>query len=153
MPKWDSKNLAKHHAKHPAGKDKHCWQDLLGVSDRLVSEAEYNNESLSVCSDRWLEYEAEKVDCDNVAPALRSGEPVPYHPRRRYNIDDRLVTTIVAPTDDAVVTCFHEHFDRRHDTQGHKRPVGELKARYKKHLRNLQNSKMIRRVERIHEES
>ena len=153
MPKWDPRNLSKHHAKHPAGKDEHCWQDLLGISGRPVSEVEYEQESLSVCRNRWLEYEAEKVDRDNIGAALRRGEPVPYHQRRRYNIDDRLITTIVAPANDAVVTCFHEHFDRRHETQGHARPVGELKARYSKHLDNLEMSKMIRRAKRIYEES
>ena len=153
LPKWDPKNLSRHHAKHPGGKDKHCWQDLLGVNGRSVSEREYEQESLSVCRDRWLEYEAEMVDREYVGAALRSGQPVPYHPRRRYNIDDRLVTTIVEPFDDAVVTCFHEHFDRRHETQGHSRPVGELRVRYKKRLENLEMSKMMRRMERVHDES
>jgi hypothetical protein len=31
--------------------------------------------------------------------------------------------------------------------------VGELRARYNKHLENLELSKMMRRIERIHEES
>ena len=153
LPKWDPKNLSDHHKKHPADKDKKCWQDLLGVTDRVVSEAEYEHESLSVCSNRWLEYEAEKIEIEWLAHTRRRGEPDPYHSRRRYNVDDRLLTTIVEPADDAVVTCFHEHFDRPHDTGGHMRPVGELRARYNKHLENLELSKMMRRIERIHEES
>lgn len=153
MPKWNPTNLTRHHAKHPGGKDKFCWQDLLGVNGRAVSEAEYEKESLAVCRHRWLEFEAETVDREHVAAALRSGQSVPYHPRRRYNIDDRLVTTIVAPTNDAVVTCFHEHFDRRHETRSHKRPTGELRARYKNRLENLEMSGMMRRMKRIHDES
>jgi len=77
MPKWNQPNLSKHYARHPAGKDANCWQDLLGQPGRNVPENMYERESLTVCIKRWLEYEAEEADRNNIGHAIRQGAGTP----------------------------------------------------------------------------
>jgi hypothetical protein len=152
-PEWHPKNLKKHHCKHPAGEDEECWKDLLGKTCRLVTEAEYEAESKLVCSSSWIEYVAEEVDKQNVGYSVRQDLGVPFHEKRRYFVDDRLVKTTTSLSGEDIVTCYHEHFDRPHVLGGHKAPTGELRNKFRKRIELMsEKSKMLRDLEIVKDE-
>jgi hypothetical protein len=152
-PTWKKGNLTDHHGRHPIGKDKACWQDLLDKKGAPVSEAEYEAKSVEICAICWLEYCAEAVDQDGVFYAVKNNLEIPYRDRRRYYVDQALLTTITSLDAKSVVTCFHEHFGRPHVQGGHKQPQGELKDKYMRKIRLEESAKMIRKIEILDEQS
>ena len=148
-PTWNQRNLTVHYKKHPAGKDRECWQDLLQTSGQPVSEADYEDASLRVCADAWLCYSAESLYKEGVAAATRAGEDLPYYEERRYYIDDNLVTSVTSIEGDAMVTCFHEHYDHPHTPIAKQPPLAERREKYLKTLQIREQSKLVRGVERL----
>ena len=57
-PSWSRENLSNHYARHPGGKDRDCWQDLLHTGGLPVSEMDYAATSLAVCANAWVCYSA-----------------------------------------------------------------------------------------------
>ena len=130
MPSWNIKNLQKHYQKHPRGKSKSCWMDILKKSNAPVTIGEYENQSSIAYMNSWLEYECEAVDQE-----AWDRNNIPYHPRRPHNVDPRLIVTIVSPDRNWFVTCLHEHFDRaEHVIGSSRRSLTELSVEYLKLL-------------------
>lgn len=143
-PWWDANSLRRHFNKHPGGKDKECWGDLLGKAPGTVRLEEYESSSLDVCRKPRVHYRAHELDVDHYFPKLDSAKP--WHQQCDYYIDPRLVRTAVDAESRQVRTCFHEHFDRKH------RPWREMSGalatfRYLEHLADLKKAGMVRGVE------
>ena len=143
--KWEQSNLDVHFDKHPAGKDKECWKDLLAKTTS-VTKLEYEAESIHVCDRCWLKYEAEHAKLDCIGTARRQGLDIPYNEKRKYFVDDKLLTTITSKDGESIITCFHEHFGRPHEQHDHKSPVAELRDKLRKKLEYNEKSKMMRNV-------
>lgn len=121
MPTWDPANLTAHHQKRIT-KDKSCFEDLLGIVGRDMTEQEYEQRSLAAFHNAWGEYEGEGR---NVAARA-------YYPSGAYLVDDDLVVTITDPSRNIFHTCYHEHFNRPHDPMP---SVGQRRLLYRQQLR------------------
>jgi hypothetical protein len=106
-PTWDSTNLTRHLSKR-LSENPGCFENLLGISGRTMTEAEYETRSLTAITSRWLEFEARG----------RNFRYSDYDPPRAYHVDDDLVVGITDLARDRFVTCYHEHFDRRTPLHG-----------------------------------
>lgn len=112
MMYWTPNNLCRHYRKHPAGKDRDCWMDLLAKTIP-VTKPEYEAESIKVTQNSWIEYRAEELD---PASSFVNNNPrtLVYHPPARYYTDFRLIRTVANISNDQIRTCYHEHFDLKH---------------------------------------
>jgi hypothetical protein len=133
MPVWAQANLQDHYAKHPGGKDQACWMDVLSKTS-IVSINEYENASYTVISTRWFEYECE--DRDRAAND--------YYPSRVHYVDDRELRVIASLDRANMITCYHVHWDRPHDSTRQSLPVGERRLDYKKRLQWSVDGGMMR---------
>ena len=121
MPTWDPAALTKHHQKRIT-RDQGCFEDLLGIVGRDMTEQEYEQRSQDAFQNSWGEYEGEGR---NVAAQS-------YYARAAYFVEDDLVVAITDLGRAQFHTCYHKHFGRRH------RPMPSLaqrKARYVQELR------------------
>jgi hypothetical protein len=138
-PKWDAARLRRHHRKRTT-RDAGCFEDLLGVVGRPVSEAEYEQRSEDAVANAWAEYEGEGRDVQGQT----------YYPLAAYYVDDALVVAITDTFRRDFNTCYHEHFGRRHSTSlAAGMSVGQCRLRYKQHLAQEEQGGMIRNVTRI----
>ncbi len=139
MPSWTPNNLSRHYRKrinHDAG----CFEDLLGITGRSMTEPEYEQRSINAFNNAWAEYEGEGR---NVAARA-------YYPPSAYFVDDELVVAITDIGRNKFLTCYHEHFDRPHGVDpGQSASVGQKRFRYREHLRYEEQGKMIRNLRRI----
>jgi hypothetical protein len=135
MPTWDPANLTTHHQKRIT-KDKGCFEDLLEIVGRDMTEQEYEQRSLAAYHNAWGEYEGEGR---NVAAQS-------YYPPAAYFVDDDLVVAITDLARNLFQTCYHEHFNRRH---GPMPSLGQRRLLYRQQLRWDEQGKMIRNVRRI----
>ena len=113
MARWNSNNLDRHYRKHPAGQDEECWKDLLS-KPRRITKSEYESESLEVIARSWLNYQAQELDFQSWHNARLNPEP-PYHARGSYFTDRRAILTITNSHNDDIRTCFHLHFNGKHN--------------------------------------
>ena len=86
-PIWNSGNLKRHHQKRVT-KDAGCFEDLLRINGRTMTEREYEDRSDQTYHNAWAEFEGEGRN-------IGAGE---YYARSVYFVDDDLV---VAITDDS----------------------------------------------------
>ena len=138
-PTWHPSNLARHHRKRIT-RDSGCFEDLLGITGRPVTESHYEARSLDAFTNSWAEYEGE-------ARNVEAGE---YYPPSAYFVDNDLVVAITDIPRSAFLTCFHEHFGRRH----HSSPAagmsqGQRLLRYKENLCLEERGRLIQKVRRI----
>src|SRR5262249_33654309 len=98
-PSWDERNLVRHHAKRVT-RDRGCFEDLLGITGRLMTVEEFRERSLGCVLNVWLEYEARSYD-----QTLRV-----YLEARAAYVDGDLVVAWTDLDRARFVTCFHEHF-------------------------------------------
>lgn len=124
-PRWQRPNLTKHHQKRLKDDDA-CWREILNLS-RPMLEIEYENESYAAYEQAVLEYEAEERD----------------NPLRLYRVDKRIVKTVADLARSVMVTCYHEHFDRRHKTGSVHRPLVENTLRFLRNLDDRASGKII----------
>jgi hypothetical protein len=135
-PVWTEKNLANHHAKR-LRENPGCFEDLLGIIGRFVTDGEYHDRSVEAVSNSWCEYEAQARDF------VRSD----YLKARAHYVDDDLVVAIVNVARSLFVTCFHEHFDSRRPIHG-KHPgrgvsIPQRRLRYLDDLRLKEKGRLI----------
>jgi hypothetical protein len=146
MVYWTANNLERHYQKHPAGKDKKCWMDLLDTTTP-VTKPEYKAESIKVTRTSWIEYRAAEADPASYSDAYRNPGNPAYHPPARYYTDARLVRTVVNISDDEIRTCYHEHFDGKHEIGSgslHSAVKNvDAMVRYINRLRNRRNGAQI----------
>jgi hypothetical protein len=139
MPNWAAKNLQDHHQKRIT-QDKGCFEDLMAIQGREMTDAEYEQRSNDAVQHAWAEYEC--VSWDVVARAYRS--PAAYF------VDDQLVVAVTDLAKSDFITCFHEHFDgnRRH-TFVMALPLGQRKLRYAQALQWRVQGRQILQLKRI----
>lgn len=120
-PTWKGSDLAKHRGKHRA-----CFEDLLKVTGRQITEAEYAQRVQRAIERNWLEYESCKRDIPSRT----------YLPPRATYVDDDLVVAVTTDLSrQQMVTGFHEDFDKPHGAvPGPDATVGDRKLTYRKHL-------------------
>lgn len=137
-PAWNPARLTSHHQKRTT-RDAGCFEDLLGIAGRSMTEAEYAQRSLAAVANAWAEYDGESR---NVAAGN-------YYPRAKHFVDDGLVVAITDLTASDFLTCFHEHFSRRHVHPSTHGAIGHRQLRYKNFLRFEEQGKLILNVKRI----
>lgn len=139
MPKWAAKNLQSHHQKRVT-QDKGCFEDLMGLQGRDLTEAEYEQRSNDAFQSAWAEYEC--VSWDVKART--------YRPPAAYLVDDQLVAAVTDLARADFITCFHEHFDgiRRHAFVT-ALSVGQRKLRYTQSIQWRVQGRQIIQLKRI----
>ena len=135
-PIWAEKNLGDQHAKR-LRENPGCFEDLLGIVGRLLTQGEYRDRSVHAFADSWCEYEAQGRD-------FKLGA---YMSARAHYVDDDLVVAIVDVARSLFVTCFHEHFDSRRPLHG-RHPgsgvsVAQRRLRYLDDLRLKEKGRLI----------
>jgi hypothetical protein len=135
MPTWDPAQLTQHHQKRVT-RDKGCFENLLGIVGRDMTEQEYAQRSQAAFQNSWGEYEGEGRDVAGQC----------YYPRAAYFVDDELVIAITDPARTRFHTCYHEHFGRPH---GPMPSVAQRRLRYVQQLRWDELGRMIVNVRRI----
>ena len=135
MPKWNRESLKAHFIKR-VSKDTACLQDVLARPVASITEADYERESMKVLSTAWICYSGEGL---NNRLSGRGG--ISYYDPANHFVDDRLLTTIVSRSTDAVLTCYHEDFNRSHRPSPHRT---EQMVRYVEHLGNQRRGNMLR---------
>jgi hypothetical protein len=139
MPTWDAGRLRKHHRKRTE-KDAGCFEDLLGIKGQPMTEGQYELRSDDAVTNAWGEYEGEG----------RNVKERTYYPLAAYFVDGDLVVAITDTFRNDFITCYHEHFGRKHDTASYLRMSdGQRQLRYRDHLRVEEQGGMIRKVKRI----
>lgn len=139
MPKWNQRNLTRHYQKRLA-KNPGCFEDLLGIVGRPMTESQYELRSDEAVDKSWGEYEGEGWDV-----GLRE-----YTELRAYFVDDDLVVAITDTSRYEFITCFHEHFDRPHGVDpGQGATDGQKQLRYNERLKIDEQAKAIRSLKRI----
>jgi hypothetical protein len=134
MPEWDQHNLQTHYDKR-VSKDSDCLQDVLGRPVATITKDDYKRESIEVLSTAWICYSGEGLN----RGSGRGG--ISYYDSANYFVDERLLTTIVLRNAEAILTCYHEDFDRSHQPTKHKL---EQLVRYLKHIGNKRRGNMLR---------
>jgi hypothetical protein len=144
---WPRGGFLRHYAKHPAGKDRECWNHILGIAAGQASEDQYLERAVRAWRQGWLGFRAEMVDQEAFRPSL---DPrVPYHPEAEYAIDHSLLTVAVDPKLRQIRTCFHEHFDRGHSFNENVSGNGKTKGNYLTQVGHRLASKRIRNLQDI----
>ena len=139
MPTWKPNNLAVHYQKRIA-KDRGCFEDLLAIDGRDITEAEYEQRSQAAVTNSWGEYEGEGRD-------VEAGR---YYPAAAYFVDDDLVVAITDLGRREFLTCYHEHFNRPHGVvPGPNASAGQRRLRFIQQLNWDEQGKMIRNLRRI----
>jgi hypothetical protein len=137
-PKWKPHKLAQHHRKRTT-KDAGCFEDLLRINPRTMSELKYKERSEQVVANAWGKYRGEGRN-------IARGE---YYDEAMYFVDDDLVVAITDVSGCDFITCFHEHFGRRHVSPASIGTVGQRRLQYKEHLQFDEQGGLIRNVRRI----
>ena len=137
MPAWNQPNLLRHH-RDRLRKDPGCLEDLLGISGRPITAAQYEALSHQVVRDAWAEFEAQKRDACNGG----------YHDATAYFVDGNLITAITDLPRSWFITCFHEHFDRPHGVVPGAVSIGQRKLVYRQRLIEAEDFKKYINVRR-----
>lgn len=138
-PTWHPKNQARHHRKRIV-RDSGCFEDLLGITGRPVTASQYEARSLGAFANSWAEYEGE-------ARNIEAGE---YYPLSAYFVDNDLVVAITDMPRGEFLTCYHEHFGRRHySSPAANMSQGQRRLRYKDNLQLEEKGRLIQKVRRI----
>jgi hypothetical protein len=103
QPAWNANNLRRHHRER-LRKDPGCFEDLLGITGRTMTQSEYELRSLDAVTNSWGKYAG-----DSWNPEDRE-----YREASVYFVDDDLVVAITDTFEREFITCFHEHFGYRH---------------------------------------
>ena len=139
MPKWTSHNLTKHYQLR-INEDQGCFEDLLNINDRKMTESEYELRADEAVDKAWAEYECESFD----------NKSYEFRDSRCHFVDDDLVEAITDNFKHNFITCFHKHFglprgiDPRSDAT-----VGQKRLRYLRILTEKEKGKKIRKLRRI----
>jgi hypothetical protein len=134
MPQWNPQSLRAHFNKRVT-RDAACMQDVIGRPVNSITENDYKQESFKVLSEAWICYSGEVMDNRNSG---RAG--IVYYDAANHFVDDRLLTTIVSRSTDAVLTCYHEDFNRSHRSSQYKL---EQMVKYLEHLGNQRRGNML----------
>jgi hypothetical protein len=138
MPTWDTNRLRRHHKKR-VRKDAGCFEDLLGITDQAMTKAQYEQRSEAAVTNAWGEYEGEGRDVEGRT----------YYPLAAYFVDADLVVAITDTFRNEFITCYHEHFGRKHHTSpAAGMSAGQRQLRYREHLKAEEQGGMIRNVKR-----
>lgn len=138
-PAWQPNNLANHHRKR-VSRDSGCFEDLLGITGRSITESQYETRSWDAFTNSWGEYEGE----------ARNIEAREYYPASVYFVDDELVVAITDIPRSTFLTCYHEHFGRRHvSSPAASMSQGQRRLRYKENLQLEEKGRLIQKVRRI----
>lgn len=137
IPTWKDRNLRKHYLAR-LQRDPGCFEDLLGIQNRQMTQAEYQQRSRDTVIHAWGKYRCESWD-------LQRRE---YRERRTYFVDNDLVVVIADVEERHIITCYHEHFDLEHKTPSG--TIGQRILRYKERIAHEQKSEMIRNVEKVY---
>src|SRR5262249_10533751 len=122
------------------GKDAGCFEDLLGIVGRAMTEAQYEQRSQDAFSNAWGEYEGEGRDVEGRT----------YYPLAAYLVDAALRVLITDTIRNEFVTCYHEQFGRKHNTSpAVGMTAGQRQLRYREHLKLEEQGGMIRNVKRV----
>jgi hypothetical protein len=97
-PKWDRRNLVRHHRKRIT-EDAGCFEDLLNLSAPMSPE-QYELRSEEAVTNAWAKYEGEDYD-----EVLRS-----FRDTAMYLVDDEFVVAITDAWERKFITCFHKHY-------------------------------------------
>lgn len=141
-PKWDPRKLARHHRKRTT-KDAGCFEELLGINPKLMTELEYEERSELAVTTSWAKFKGESRNI-----ATRE-----YYKQAMYFVDDQLVVAITDDSEYEFITCFHEHFGRGHASPRSIGTVGQRRLRYKEHIRFDEQGGLIRNVRWIRDVS
>src|SRR5207244_59823 len=121
-PRWDLKKLARHYRKRITD-DAGCFEDLLGITGRTMTESEYESRSMDVVENAWAEYEGKhQIDVNE------------YEEARAYFVDDDLVIAITDTFRRGFITCYHEHPGKKHTTRASMPSVGQRRLEYRRRL-------------------
>jgi hypothetical protein len=128
FPSWEPRNLRNHHRKR-LRENPGCFEDLMQISGRIMTEEKFRDRSLQAVSSAWCEFEAQKHD---LAPGA-------YLPARACYVDDELVVAVTNIPRSWFFTCYHEHFDSRRPLHGrypgNNVSVAQRRLRYREDLR------------------
>jgi hypothetical protein len=139
MATWNARNLARHH-KERLRKDPGCFEDLMGIAGRTITESQYKTRSHDAIDNAWGEYEGEWLDKDRKE----------FLELRAYFVDNDLVVAITDSFRKEFVTCFHAHFNYPHGrVPGPGATTGQKQLRYIERLKRDEQGGYIRRVKRI----
>jgi hypothetical protein len=149
MPIWDAQKLAEHHQKRILT-DRGCFEELLGISGRGMTETEYERRSQAAVVSSWCEYEAEELDRE----ASRFSGRAEFHRRAAYFVDEDLVVAVTDISREDFRSCFHEHFNVKDVQKAHalvhrKLTVGERKAKYLRALSNDERGGILRNLKKV----
>ncbi len=139
MPKWNPRNLTKHYQKR-LKEDQGCFEDLLNINGRQMTESEYELRADDTVNKAWAEYECESLDSNFYE----------FRNSRCYFVDDDLVVVITDTFKKDLITCFHKHFKSPHGLDP--RPdatIGQKRLRYKQILNEKEQGRKIRNLRRI----
>lgn len=135
-PVWSSSNLIRHRNKHGQ-----CFEDLLHIENRVITESEYAGRVQLAIEQAWLEYEAESHDS-------RWGG---YREAAATYVDDDLVLAVTDLSRSSLITSFHEHFDRPNRCKTIQAMTsGDRRLKYKQYFRWDEQGGKIRNVKVIH---
>jgi hypothetical protein len=104
MPAWHPQNLADHFLTRLEN-DPQCLVDLFDCAIDQITIKHYEDRSIDVYYKPTLEYECESWDTNNRC----------YRARAAYYVDKDLVVAITTFDRTAYITCYHEHFNRKHN--------------------------------------
>jgi hypothetical protein len=139
MPTWNPANLTQHHQKRTTT-DKGCFEDLMKINGRDMTQAEYEQRSQDAVANSWAEYEGEGRDVARMN----------YYPRAAYFVDDDLVIAISDLPRIEFRTCFHQHFGNgRHGSGPNLATSAQRRLHYNQHLTNAIRGRMLINVRRI----
>jgi hypothetical protein len=136
-PRWNHGRLARHYVKRIT-EDAGCFEDLLGITGRTMTENEYESKSLDVVDNAWAEYEGQ-----------HQFGPNDYEEARVYFVDDDLVLAITDVFRRDFFTCYHEHPSRRHVSRAAMASIGQRRLEFRRRLDDEEQGKLIRNLQRI----
>jgi len=144
---WKDDDLNRHHRKRTT-EDAGCLEDILENCDHpprihsgVMWQGEYYSRSLVPLTRYRRKYRARKIKLE------KGALPGEKYPPAIYHVDDKLVVTITDTDEDAIITCYHEHFGHPHT-----RPTrpGECLLRYDEYLEKGKDSNMISEFKELH---
>lgn len=139
MPKWTSHNLTKHYLKR-LKEDQGCFEDLLNINCRQMTESEYELRADDTVDKAWAEYECESLD----------NKLYEFRDSRCHFVDDDLVEAITDNFKHNFITCFHKHFALPHGIDPRSdATVGQKRLRYLRILTEKIQGKIIQKFKRI----
>lgn len=120
--------------------DQGCFEDLLNINDRKMTESEYELRADEAVDKAWTEFECEWLD-EKINEFLDL---------RYYFVDDELIVSITDSFKRYFITCFHKHFALPHGIDPRSdATVGQKRLRYNDMLKEKIQGKIIQKFKRI----